>query len=621
MIHRLLRSLCVSFLCAGLAACGVEAPAEAPAPENSPPSAPAEMTPHSERAGIGMEPEFNERTLSQLAGVIDPRKTLAVTDQTILINFPLQSVFNQLATQNGATGFTALQLFRQLWDTQNPAPGQADLHAVTNYAHCTDNSNTLNGFPYACRTAEGADALDTTSASMNAYKAVGLYNRFDLAPSTGANCGEYRIVYARSTGGRNFIIFEAVLPNPQPALGIEGCRPIANFWRNLSDDTSAASRATKLFKFYFQGLDATTNQVISMPVVHLDNYGNRTGNTGQVRTNQFRGGPWMLHEFQTQRTCATSSSCILKFVPVTVKTNPFGGLFNPASTDPRAASFQSHFLTQVASLAVNDINTFGYEVPNTFNGGQSDAQSDGGPDNYRAQFGTGASTFRTNIQTQLTAIGSTLTPDQIVSRAQSQSCGGCHQRSNNAPLGGGLTFPLSSGFVHSTEFTETGPDGTRFVISPALTGTFLPHRQQVLANFLDTPVRNATFVSQSVPTTVTAGQAFTVSITMKNTGTQAWTAGQAFRLGSQNPQDNGTWGQTRVFLGPVDTIHLGQQKTFTFTAFAPSTPGFYAFQWRMLQESVVWFGDFTPSVNILVTSNCSCPAGQTCPDVVCPEPQ
>ncbi|MBN1210376.1 MAG: hypothetical protein JXB05_36320 [Myxococcaceae bacterium] len=621
MVQRLFRSLCAAFFITGLAACGVEAPSA----EETQPVAPQEATPHSERAGIGIAPEFNERTLSAFVGVIDARKTLAVTDRTILASFPLQAVFNQLATQNGTTGFTSTQLFRQLWDTQNAAPGQGDLHLVTNYAHCSDNIGQLNGFPYVCRPAEGAEAVDTTPATMATYEAVGLYNRFDLAPVDGANCGEYRIVYAkRSGGGRNFIIFEAVLPNPQPTLGIEGCRPIANFWRNLSDDTSVTSRATKLRAFYFEGRDVSTNQILSMPVVHFDNYGNRTGNTGQVRTNQFRGGPWMLHEFKTQRTCGTSG-CILKFVPVTVKTNPFGGLFNPSSADTRAAQFQSHFLTQVASLAVNNINTFSYAVPDSFNSGQSDAQSGGVPDDYVAQFGAGASTFRTNIQSKLTAIGSTLTPDQIVARAQAQSCGGCHQRSNGAPLGGGLTFPSSAGFVHSSEFTEAGPDGERFRISPALTGTFLPHRQQVLASYLDTPVRNAGFVSQSVPTTVLAGRSFTVSITMKNTGTHAWTAGKSFKLGSQAPQDNTTWGVSRVLLGANEVIHQGQQKTFTFTLTAPTTPGQYAFQWRMLQEAVVWFGGFTPLTTINVASltvdPCNCPSGSICPDVECPQPQ
>lgn len=618
-MKRLLGLLCAALMVTGLSACGVEGQeAVEPAPVVEPASEPRL---HSERGGIGLLEQ--ERTLSSLVGPINPRRTLAVTETAILASFPVQDVFNQLAAQGG--GYTGNQLFRQLWDTQNPSPGQADLHAVTNYAHCNNNSNTLNGFPYDCRTAEGQEA--TSTATQATYAAVGLYNRFDLAPTNGTNCGEYRIVFAKmgSTFNRNFIIFEAVLPNPSPVLGIEGCRPIANFWRDLSDDASVSSRASKLRAFYFEGRATPGGTVLALiPVVHVDNYGARTADTGQVRTNQFRGFPWMLREFKLQRTCGTT--CVTKFAPVTVKTNPFGGLFNPNSTHPLAGQFQSHFITQVPSLAINDVDLFNYTVPDAFNSGQSNSQDFSVPDNYMLQFGTGASTFRTNIQNKLTSIGSSLTPDQIVARAQAQSCGGCHARSDNANLGGGVIFPMahqSPTFVHSTEFTEPSPEGgDRFQISPALTGTFLPHRQSVLANYLDTPVRNATFVSQSVPTSVRAGAQFTVTVTMKNTGTHAWTFGQNFRLGSQSFQDNTRWGTHRAFLGGSEIIHQGQNKSFTFVLTAPTTPGTYPFQWRMLQEMVTWFGALTPAVNIQVLSAtadpCFCPPGSNCPDVECP---
>jgi len=625
-MKRLIGSLCAALMVTGLSACGVETP---PEPEQAPQvEAGTETHLHSERGGIGLEP--HDRMLSASLMTIDPRRSLAVTDRGILTSFPVRDVFNQLAAQGG--GYTGVQLFRQLWDTQNARPGQTDLHAVTDYGHCTDNNNTLNGFPYSCREPEGGQA--TSSTSIDNYTAVGLYNRFDLAPANGANCGEYRIVFARNPDGterRNFIIFEAVLPNPNPVAGIEGCRAIANFWRDLSDTTVAlATRAARLRSFYFEGRNGPGGALLSpIPVIHIDNYGNRATNSGQVRTNMFMGNvflgqPWLLHEFKLQRAC---SSCAARFMPVTVKTNPFGPLFEQSFSDPRAAQFRSHFLTQVASLAVNNVNTFNYVVPDTFNAGESDSQNFSASDNYLSQFGLGPSPFRDDIQARLTAIGSTLTPNNIVTRAQALSCAGCHNLSAGADLGGGISFPRPhqpGSFVHSTEFTEQGPEGERFQISPALTGTFLTHRQGVLASYLDTPVRNAAFVSQSVPTTVTTGQSFTVSITMKNTGTNAWTAGQNFRLGSQSPQDNTTWGLHRVFLASTDSIHQGQTKQFVFTVTAPSTPGVYAFKWGMLQELVTWFGTFSPTVNINVVAptttdpSCSCPPGAVCPNVECP---
>lgn len=112
----------------------------------------------------------------------------------------------------------------------------------------------------------------------------------------------------------------------------------------------------------------------------------------------------------------------------------------------------------------------------------------------------------------------------------------------------------------------------------------------------------AQFVSQNVPTTMVAGSVRSVSITMLNNGTTTWTAGGGYRLGSQNPQDNLTWGTGRVDLAPGESIGPGQQKTFTFNITAPNAISSFNFQWRMLQEGVEWFGDFTTNVVIQVTS-------------------
>jgi YD repeat-containing protein len=58
----------------------------------------------------------------------------------------------------------------------------------------------------------------------------------------------------------------------------------------------------------------------------------------------------------------------------------------------------------------------------------------------------------------------------------------------------------------------------------------------------------AQFVSQTVPSSMTAGQSYSVSVTMRNTGTNAWTSAGAYKLGSQNPENNSTWGLARVEL-------------------------------------------------------------------------
>ncbi|WP_395827847.1 hypothetical protein [Archangium violaceum] len=132
--------------------------------------------------------------------------------------------------------------------------------------------------------------------------------------------------------------------------------------------------------------------------------------------------------------------------------------------------------------------------------------------------------------------------------------------------------------------------------------------------------RDAAFVSQSVPTVVTAGSLFSASVTMRNTGAITWTAASGYELGTQSPQDNLTFGKGRIYLNASDSIATGGTKTFTQTFSAPGTPGTYTFQWRMLQRGIAWFGAYSPAVTITVvrpsSSSCGeCPKGQTCPHV------
>ena len=113
---------------------------------------------------------------------------------------------------------------------------------------------------------------------------------------------------------------------------------------------------------------------------------------------------------------------------------------------------------------------------------------------------------------------------------------------------------------------------------------------------------DAVFVSQSVPSTVGAGQRFNVSVTMKNTGTNTWTEGTRHALGAQNPSlPPYAWGVGRV---PVPSaIAPGAESTFHFTATAPRSAGTYPFQWMMVQEGVDWFGPMTPALNVVVVGS------------------
>ncbi len=428
---------------------------------------------------------------------LDEHKSLIVTELEVLKNFTLKRTMDQLATQTKVSGLTGEKLFRQWFDILNPQS-----EAVTNGPHCDDQFDTLlgiglyNSFPFSCRPrskfSEGSEAAMLTDP-LEAYVPITLTNRFDLSPADGSHCGEYRIVYARSSGmtddrNRNFLIFEAALPNAHPNLGLKGCKEIVKFWVDLSKESKLEKRISALERFYYSGISNFK------PVIDVNNFGNNENDYGQFRTNQFMqprseftSGVWTLREYKLRVTPGVSAV----ITPATVKTNPFGPLFKSGGTHSLTQEFQDHFITQVKDLATTDFS-FNYTVPDKFNTAQS--QANGAENNYVTQLGGDQSEFGQRIQAELTHIGSSLTPTQIVARAQSQSCAGCHRLNSNPAfteaqrdLGGGLIFPTSLDFTHSTErgklVDENGKESWQ--TSSVLSDLLIPARKQIIMDYLN----------------------------------------------------------------------------------------------------------------------------------------
>jgi hypothetical protein len=414
---------------------------------------------------------------------IDPRRSLIVTDRVIVNQFPILDVLNRLAA-GSPQSMIARQVYDQWMDVHNVAPG------IGTGPHCNDEltngTPTLNTFQFDCPRAEGQlVATNPTDGNPNAFTPIALVNRFDLATDPrigGTDCGEYRIIYAKISGittptNRLLHIFEAVLPNPAPnGRDLTGCLPVAQFWANLSTINDPAVRAQQLRNFYFTGLPGFA------PVVRASNFGFSTPNApGQIRSNLFMQFNWDLREY---RTAIVNN--LLKIVPQVIHGSPAGQLFNETDPHPKGSNFRSNYIGVVNSLSVNDINLFNANgMPAGFDNGDGDQQH-ATKGNYPAQFSQSPN-FSAAIQQQLTTLGSQLSPANIVERSLALSCAGCHQLSNNHSLGGGLiNWPSSLGFVHVSEaLTESGPDGIRSQISPALTNVFLPRRKAVLEAFLN----------------------------------------------------------------------------------------------------------------------------------------
>jgi hypothetical protein len=95
-------------------------------------------------------------------------------------------------------------------------------------------------------------------------------------------------------------------------------------------------------------------------------------------------------------------------------------------------------------------------------------------------------------------------------------------------------------------------------------------------------------IASSPPVRMAPGDSAHVTVLARNSGSTTWTVADGYKLGTQAPQDNSTWGPNRQALtGPVDP---GSSAAFHFDVLAPATPGTYGACWQMLREGRAWFG-------------------------------
>ncbi|HEX6014689.1 MAG TPA: hypothetical protein VFY87_23430 [Geminicoccaceae bacterium] len=414
--------------------------------------------------------------------------------------------------------------------------------------------------PFDSRTGEPtrltpAGLLDDGPASAIGMEPLAVFNRFDLAPANWSHCGEHRIVYGKrnpdvpSPPNRFLLIFEAAVPNPDPAAGEAGCRPITEFWAGLSGISDEGEVAKKLAAFFYEGKTdpqlATAD--LAGPVVSFRNYGG-DGSRGQVRGNLFMEFPWQLREWLTQLTFDPAGNQ-LEFVVETVKDNPLAELYGDqlttdildANIPAAATALHGDFVQALKSdisqnlmseetekhqslkegldefnlgtdptAAVDEpkilLNTIALGSDDRFNEHQSTSL---GPDDEPRLLA--GSKMRT-VLGQLAAIPTTnvnmQTADVILNRAQAGTCAGCHQTAVNLtvrgnPDGSAVLWPAVHGaFVHVDETTRE--------LSPALETSFLPFRRYVLGRHLCKdagPAVVAAVEPGSGPETATTGPA------------------------------------------------------------------------------------------------------------------
>lgn len=412
---------------------------------------------------------------------LDARRSFVVTDQAILDGFSFERVMNAVVGRSG-TRTTAIRLYQQLFDTQNAKPGLVAPDAP----HCddflVDGKPGFNGLPRRCPTGEGAFAT-TDPFSRRDHIPLGLINRFDLAPADGSNCGQYRIIFAKKSDSpftRLHFIFEAVLPNPDRSRGIAGCRPVAQFWADLSNVSSISERRARLDRFFFAGLDGFD------PVIDPDHYSAASG--GGIRTMHNSNAP-LRNRFYQFRLARRGDQLIAE--PGVLDNMPFGRFFDATWDTPAATRFRDAFVANVRNLAIPDENRFFMNIPSEFllaesNPGQSELDVVFEIPYVTSQFTPEGFVFTARISNELRKAGSRLSPIDVVRRANELSCTGCHFFRGNVGEGSNVPFGVEFYQQISESFTEAGEAGPRFAISRTMRDVFVPHRIEVLRNFLTT---------------------------------------------------------------------------------------------------------------------------------------
>jgi hypothetical protein len=212
----------------------------------------------------------------------------------------------------------------------------------------------------------------------------------------------------------------------------------------------------------------------------FDNADQLGPNGGQSRTNNYNDSPWTLREFHFD------PGPFGRPRPAPVGDSPNGSLWNdfvPLSNGPLCRNAMA---SSLGGLLTDNMAAMSFVVPEVCKDAES--RNDFSED-YVGQLLSGSGAFTAQLDGALAGTG--LSAPDIAARARfAGSCIGCHQEASGLPLGRGVFAPLQFDFVHVNERQllpcDSGDPGLCFGISDALRNVFLPHRAQVVSDFLAT---------------------------------------------------------------------------------------------------------------------------------------
>jgi len=417
---------------------------------------------------------------------IRPERSVIETNPDALVHFNLQRVLESVTGDTGSDVYRAYVLSFTERTEAYPGPRCDDEQPSS------DGFSSLNGFPLPCP----ADAANL-DGQLLAWKPLALTNRFDLAPVGGENCGEQHLSFFFNIGltdqpnvpVRAFLRFAAVVENPAPERGLEGCRPLLDFWASLSrSEYDAPERRASAFELAFLGESlppSSTPTARELAALQSGGFQSLIGSgfrhNGRVQLLYLgKDGQW--HFFEDALVLGKQG--FIERFPLT-QSLAVAALLNE---HPKRELCIRELLASIPSLVNEDRNLMRLDVnPACFAATSSTGD-------VTLTDGLSSAPLGPQLRTRFDAHLKQYYPSLVMSGAElseraqfAGTCAGCHVLGDSA-----LANPSSYSHVDSNLMqacASTGPDLTRrcYARSPLLKTIFIPHWTNVLEDFLQHP--------------------------------------------------------------------------------------------------------------------------------------
>jgi hypothetical protein len=153
--------------------------------------------------------------------------------------------------------------------------------------------------------------------------------------------------------------------------------------------------------------------------------------------------------------------------------------------------------------------------------------------------------------------------------------------------------PLSPGAMRSLLVTTGRPQAPGPIVGPR------PDLRRAIATFV--PDRAEVVVRSTLPATVVAGSTFNVDVNARNSGSGIWASGHAIKA---MPTSGGYgWNGALYPLGFSRQLMMDDSETHTVSLQAPATPGTYALNFEVVDQTRNGRGIGTSAVQYVVVTN------------------